>query len=273
MSKVFIVSGTSWGGVSLDARYKPKRKSAAAGDALRGVKLKIKRASQHIQEIEKLLGEFRDSHRIVCELDSDGIKEHMKIILGEIPEMLSVAIGETLYHLRSALDHLTASLPNAAKRVQFPIDTYRNSESLKRKINALPRAARPIVRRLKPYKRGNPLLWAMNILRNRDIHHNLIPVVPHKLSWSPAGRVHYGKNTIVEIVYQYSQTFKKEIHLLTTLHGAKIEPDTKPEIPIAFNEPRIKVIQGQPVLAVLQQFVTLTQRIVDIFENRFFPAL
>lgn len=86
-------------------------------------------------------------------------------------------------------------------------------------------------------------------------------------------RVEYGKDLKpIKISYRAWQTFSNEIHLMTVHDGAKIEPEDKPEITVAFNERGIKVLEGESVLAALQKFVALTEGIVEIFEKQFFSV-
>jgi hypothetical protein len=82
--------------------------------SLEGARLKIKRADQHIKDIENILRDFGDSHSIFREMEPDGIHEAVKLRVNPIPEMLPVIIGEAIFQLRSALDLLAIALPKAA---------------------------------------------------------------------------------------------------------------------------------------------------------------
>ncbi len=86
---------------------------------------------------------FSATHKIVREIEADGIHELVKLVVAPMPEMLPVVVGEIAFHLRSTLDNVLYPLARG-KRVSFPFAGDR-SQFLARdnqdKISGLPVAA------------------------------------------------------------------------------------------------------------------------------------
>jgi hypothetical protein len=243
---------------------------------LYGVKIKIARANEHILNIAQTVQAFGRSHRIVREMELHGIHEIVKLLVAPVPEMLPVVVGEVVFHLRSALDNLACCLAIAngksVKSVYFPIVNSPDEFELpatQRKIKNLSPAAQKLIHRLKPYKGGANLLWAMNRLRNEDIHIRLAPILVNGPHWKTAtARVLINAESGGTIEMTTTEAFENEIILARCSRGAKIEYDAEPTIHIAFGD--IEFLKGESIVSRLQQMVDLTTRIVDIFERHFF---
>src|SRR5207249_1980289 len=116
-----------------------------------------------------IIEQFGRVHEIVREMEPDGVHEAVKIKIHQVPEMLPVIIGEVVFHLRSALDHVAGSLAvlngKTTNGVYFPFagsPTEFRLPVTQRKIEKLSPAAQKLIRRFKAYKGGNNCLWAMN---------------------------------------------------------------------------------------------------------------
>jgi hypothetical protein len=269
---VWIVSGTKYEHPSGMA---PKLRPEADQPTLYGVKLKIGRANEHLANIEKIVDAFGTSHRIVREPEADGVHEVVKLVVASVPEMLPIIVSEAVFHLRSALDNLAVSLVPAGgntKTTYFPIANCRQEFELpetQRKIKALPPRAQKAIHRLKPYKGGNDLLWAMNRLRNNNTHLRLLPIArigPHWNSPTITTLIPAISGAMIEI--NYPQTFINELVLARCSHGAKVEYDAQPAVGIAFSD--VEFLKGESVVTRVRQMVNLTERIVQIFERYFF---
>jgi hypothetical protein len=241
-------------------------------DPLHGVKLKIARANEHLGNIETIADKFSKSHSIIREAEPDGIYDAIKIKIGEPPPMLAVIIGEVAFQLRSALDQLATALAvkngKSPSQVYFPIAGDRQEFRRARtqgKIEKLSPAARKLIWRLKPYKGGNNLLWALNSLRNADVHIALAPLALGGPKWG-GRKIRKGGGGIA--VLTYPQTFEKELVLLRCPTETEIEHDLQPEVAIAFGD--IEFLEGESVVTRLRQLIDLTERIVSIFQRRFF---
>jgi len=66
----------------------------------------------------------------------------------------------------------------------------------------------------------------------------------------------------------FSGSLKEGIPIFSVPKGADFKHDMQMTIAVAFND--IESVKGQPVLSVLQQGIDLVERVILIFENRFF---
>jgi hypothetical protein len=89
---------------------------------------------------------------------------------GPLPDAITRLTVQVIESLRAALDHATcAVVPRPRrKRTYFPVgDTKKEfNDALRTKSKHVPDEIKALFRRFKPYKRGNPPLWALNKLAN-----------------------------------------------------------------------------------------------------------
>jgi hypothetical protein len=156
---------------------------------LRGPRLKIVRANQHINEFKSKAEIFlaRHPYQIMVEenLGEHRVKWPRSLVFHireEIPEEFSAIIGDAVHNLRSALDLLLCAMVRgngrSDKRVQFPV--ARNANALDEAIEKGNVArggptALKFVRDHKPY-RGDGGNWAISAIHDLDIldKHRLI---------------------------------------------------------------------------------------------------
>jgi hypothetical protein len=237
-----------------------------AREFLHGVGLKIERAISHVAEVDALIRTFGDSHRIIREIEPDGVSEMVKLHVGPMPEMLPVVIGEVIFQLRSALDFVVCGLVAAnhksVEHVHFPIaENKMKFKNMREIIRKLPSKAQRYLRRLKPYGDGTggrgDILWALNHLRNSDVHTGLLTLVAHgqdvEVVYSISGTP---ESTVVVEVPQ--QPVERELFFARSTHGAKVDL-RKINFDVAFRD--IKIFEGKPLITVLQQLIQITQRI------------
>src|SRR5262249_37285957 len=109
----------------------------------------------------------------------------------------------------------------------------------------------------------------MNRLRNEDVHIRLMPLIVNGPYWNvrvatvtiPADP----PGAVVEITT--TQTFEDEIVLARCAYGAQINYDTQPTLGLVLS---VKPLNGESVVHGLNLMISLTKRIVDIAERRFF---
>src|SRR5580700_703672 len=96
----------------------------------KGSRLKVDWAKRHISELERTLQAFFDTkpYRFVVEIDSDP-QWYWLVMRGqqELPDSVSLLIGDAVHNLRVALDRLAVELvamkaPNTSN-VKFPFCT------------------------------------------------------------------------------------------------------------------------------------------------------
>jgi hypothetical protein len=164
--------------------------------SLDGVRAKLNRAEQHLDEFNVAFGAGLSPTRVQLrskERDAKGNHEAIgDIFPGEPPPGLGVHLGDAVHNTRCALDHLVCQLaiaagnPAACDRTQFPIfvdETPDNRKTIQRRIKGLSPAAQAEIERLQPYQRrpadsSGDLLWMLSELDNIDKHRLLIVINP-----------------------------------------------------------------------------------------------
>src|SRR5205823_48016 len=96
-----------------------------------------------------------------------------------------VVLGEIVYLLGSALDQLICALMRrqgkSCSDTSFPIrGTEKEFETALGKLRSLAPSDIATLRRLRPFKDGDRLLWAIRKLTNRDKHQLLLAVAATK---------------------------------------------------------------------------------------------
>src|SRR5579864_1970755 len=123
-------------------------------------------------------------HRSVKHIDANGV-EVWRYVFPEIPASLNVSVGAILHNLRSPLDQMISTIAvqthDSPRGVSFPFGRDRSEfEVALAKQTKLSADVRSAIAILKPYKTGNPLLYALHALNNPDKHHpGLIPINMH----------------------------------------------------------------------------------------------
>lgn len=151
---------------------------------LDGPRLKIERASEHLDTLEQERGRFlADIHdRIVGHFEPQG-SYYIFRVSGEPPdERLLPVVGEFAHNLRSALDNLTCALVEhrrnvVTKQTQFVIadtsDIWK-VEIKRKRLRGLSTDDIAMIQGLQPYQRGHDAeshpLSRLGWLSNRDKH-------------------------------------------------------------------------------------------------------
>ena len=101
-----------------------------SAEPLREPKLKIKRAKQHLgdleREISRVFGPDSDTCAVIIETDPQTRKICYKLIIkGDIGDDIEVIVGDILQNLRASLDQVVCCLARAhgasTHKLQFPI--------------------------------------------------------------------------------------------------------------------------------------------------------
>ncbi len=198
----------------------------------------------------------------------------------------------------------------APRATAFPFGRTRNAfeRELPKKTEKMSPAAVQLICDCQPYPRsndysgGNDILFALHELNRGDKHFRLVPVnLQTSADMSELG-VFSGKVLTVgpregrhlvrdndnnlsqpvhdrqprpdlnpaRIVFGIDGHFsaKESMEMLTTLPGTKFEADFKPSLNVAFRD--VEAIQGEPVVAALNQMRDAVAGILLEFERRFF---
>src|ERR1700674_58253 len=164
-----------------------------ASDLLIGCRAKIKRAEEHIQnlngEIVAFISANPKPYRISRELRNDG-RQYAFVGFGKplvVPPRFAVMAGEIVHHLRSSLDHLLCALVarnggTPTRQHQFPIYTSRkkfDEDCARGLINGVSGSAEELIRSVQPYTAKAPddtVLYVIQQYDNLDKHQLLIVV-------------------------------------------------------------------------------------------------
>ncbi|MGA8493511.1 MAG: hypothetical protein WB711_24030 [Terriglobales bacterium] len=164
-----------------------------ADDRLALIRVKIKRAYQHLDELEYAILSSDEVHfnSVGMKFDSETGSPSLEItpLILYDPDTPAIA-GDVIHNLRSALDHLTFQLVEVGGArqgkmhdIRFPI--FPTSESYEagkmRKIEGMRREAIEAIDRLKPYKGGNDALWLLSKLDNTDKHSFFLSIGRYQL--------------------------------------------------------------------------------------------
>jgi len=150
------------------------------------IKLKTKRARDHLHDLERSIQEFRASAPYGFRIEDDsktGDKIHRLDIRKATPDSFALSIGDVVHNLRAALDHLAWQLviensntpTSGANGTQFPI--YLPSPKPKPnqgKIAGISPTAQTLIDAIKPYKGGNDDFWMLHQLDITDKHKILL---------------------------------------------------------------------------------------------------
>lgn len=161
-----------------------------ASDPFYGIRLKLKRARQHIKELESDFGCYLDSEpyrpTIHCAIPSRILTLSVKA--EKIPDpMWGVRLGEVVHNVRSALDHVVWELvilttgrpPALPTKNQFPIINSKDGfvkRGVPEQLRCVRQDAVDLIQSKQPYYTGegvNSPLWHLAELSNSDKHRTL----------------------------------------------------------------------------------------------------
>lgn len=155
-----------------------------------GVRVKVERAKEHIDNLEPLVQGFLQSKPYEVfpynEPDTGDLVYKAKV-LAQPPLWWSAVIGDAIHNLRSSLDLLICELVRAeGKEVKpntgFPV--FKNAVAFTNafksgppgQIKGAPKVAVDLIKKAKPYKGGDEAFWRLHQLDITDKHKLLVPV-------------------------------------------------------------------------------------------------
>jgi hypothetical protein len=240
---------------------------------LDGVRVKLARATEHLDNVERAIGDFGKSQPYTVVFDDDPntgeqiIRARNVRAPGPIP-----AIGDALYNFRSGLDHLAWELVKRAGnvpilgRTEFPIFND-PTEFAARSPGKLKGMKQPMIDAIKdeqpcfgtnPYK--NRAIWSLQQYGNTDKHRELIVTVA-----ASVGSISTGYRPGPTIVI-HGGAVEENCELARFPRGEHIAKfDSVPGV--AFGEPPAL---GEPVDDLLRMMEIVIRRMVDEFEAAFF---
>ena len=164
-------------------------------DPLDGIKLKLIRAQKHLDDVMGILSLIKVGECCITPERSEklGLLVQRISIQPKPPLELSVVIGDFLFGVRSALDHLIWQLVihngrSPTARNMFPITSapalFNAAVTERRRLEGVSPKACAIIESLQPYHIGNEALGRLDTLHNVDKHRalNLTTVVADNTS-------------------------------------------------------------------------------------------
>src|SRR5215813_5326387 len=231
--------------------------------------LKLNRARDHIRDFDDRIKAFIEEkpYESVIEDDPDPAYEIHKFRLTRpIPPCFPLIMGDAVTNLRAALDHMAYWCALADGRIKpvpgncdFPIGrsegNYRGGLEGR---EAIPLPIRNLFAAFKPYKGGNPLLWRLHELSNRD-KHCLLLLAPFAL-----GRIMVNVHGVDPewITAPSWDRSKDEFILFRCKKSLNNDPDIK--IDIVLNAPDAGM--PQPIVEDLYQMAGIVEGIIGTVE-------
>jgi len=256
----------------------------ATSELFLGPKLKIERAKRHIRDLEGEIAAFhgRNPYEVIAEDNPQTGDQLFRVrIREEVPACLGGIIGDVIHNLRATFDLIAADMIDAdggsGDDAYFPVSyTPKAFESGgRRKIKDASRESVALFERLQPYHAGNEALLKLHKLDILDKHQSIIPVgaayshpimqlslpVPWQdepiltpaLAIRPAARVYPLQDGT--IIFRIAAEARK----------SEVKHDMKFSFDVAFGEGQI--VDGDPVLPTLVQFVQFTEQALDSFRS------
>lgn len=184
-----------------------------------------------------------------------------------MPPEIAQRTVSAIENLRAALDiGACAVVPRHAKRkTYFPFgDTKRQFEGhLTSKAKYVPKEIKALFVMLKPYKRGNPPLWALNKLANTPKHVTIVqPGIAVKDVEFVGGS---GLNSLVRHSQPRWNRRKNEIVITRAASNTTAHHDVDLSIAVTFG--KVPVCSGRPTIKVLRNYARNIERILRLMES------
>ncbi len=265
----------------------------AVDERLKPVTLKIKRAKEHVADLERELQSFLQSNPYKVGSKHDPQTRKLIYYVTSVeptPDCLPLIAGDAIQNLMSALDHLayqivcsdTGNNPPNPKWIYFPIaDDAAKYEARKGgKIKGARQETLDAIDALKPYKGGNDLLWTLYRLNNIEKHRLLLTVgsqaagvnlgqlmASHLSGAFPAGAVAtFESMNIFLNPADKGFPLKAGFELYVGAVDEKPNPKQQFRFTVALNE--IGVVEGKPLIETVHQLTNLVEGIVTALTPR-----
>lgn len=256
-------------------------------DPFAKAKLKLVRAKKNRDDFEIERGRFIGAHpwSQTTESGADGCSKEFKVRLNRpFPDTFSELASYATQNLRACLDVAACASAKCSGKSgnNAPFPFGESPEGLENSIKGRCKDIHPdiltLMRGFKPYKAGNPLLWAINHIANLDKHAAIvIPVAPGVGSLVFTGRLPGGGEATINL--PMSPFWRPENNeVVCTISGIETHPklranyDVNIMLDIAFGE--IDVVGRHPAIGVLYQMISVVEGILLAIEaetKRLFP--
>ena len=242
-------------------------------DPFEASKHSIAWAKDGIAKLDREIKAFtkdKNAYEIFTERDADGTYDLLKFRLRKgMPRAIRGYASDAAINLRAALDQAVCTvavlcgLPTHT--TYFPIGKTQTDfdNTLKGRLGKMPQEIRDLVRRFKPYKGGNNTLWALRELSSTNKHGILRPVVLSSQAMDVSG-THRGRRLQFPFPPHWDSAKDEMVLIRAPITDGEFKVDYDFSFFIGFHE--IEFIDGQPVVSVLNNFVSITESIVMAIE-------
>jgi hypothetical protein len=252
---------------------------------------KVQHGEKHISNLDTTIKSFFESAPFHLRMEDNpnlpkGVLERDFYLAKaeDIPIEVSFVAGDALHNLRSALDHLVWQLVLANggtpdRHTSFPIaesEAKFKSPAMRVKVRGCAKAAVDAIEALKPFKRGNNVLWSLHALNNLD-KHRMVLTARNALtarSMTPSERAEverifrgsYGPDAPMPDLSETLKSLPQPIPIksgdvLATLPHPELVEEMKFHLDITFNEPEVP--QFDSVLGFLQKASGVVRDIIS----------
>jgi hypothetical protein len=241
-------------------------------DVFREACLKIRRADEHIADLESRLNRFSetDSYSIHLDFDPDAGCDLIRLeTVLTVPDEFLLIVGDALNNLRSSLDYIMRGICPKARK--FPISKTKTeldaviNNGLKSKANASDALRDFILNTIQPYEGGDAeVLWPLHDLNNIDKHRLLIAKTQLTYVNGITGEDENGSPFAISpwlIVYPHIVG-----HPIEGRHGCKITDKGKATCKIVFGDGM--PLQGREIAPALRVMSQMVKHVLVVFETQ-----
>jgi hypothetical protein len=253
------------------------------------IRLKIKRADKHINDLKASLRSFLDSnpYKVGIKRDPKSKKPiYYLLAIEPVPACIAATAGDVLNSLRSALDHLaqhlylvgTGNAQGYRDKTSFPISPsvkdFKNG--LARKVEGMRQDAIDAIRSLEPYAggKGNDL-WTLHRLNNIDKHRMIFTVGSAFRSVDIGAYMGRRMEKMLGQALPALSAFMRPADNMCPLKAgdelfidspdAEIDERMQFTFEVAIHEP--PTVEGKPILETLVQLRDRTDSIIEAFRS------
>ena len=279
---------TGFGAYSLSLERSRSKKGVSVplsmDQRLSGPLLKLNRAKFHIECLKAAIAAFiaTQPHAFVMEENAELGQVTYKVVkVDPLPPIISAIVGDALYNLRAALDHLAQQFylvgsgsSAQSSEVAFPIfkDISSYRDNFRRKVKGMREDAIAFIESTKPYRGdgGTEALWKLHALNNIDKHRVVLavqaaagPVGLDVTQWimdlNATGQK--GQFSMNFIMPQTKCPVEVGDELFTEVGPRNPSYQVRPIFFMTLHEP--SVIKPQPITRALEEFAATVERILN----------
>ncbi len=235
---------------------------------------KITWVKQNLTQFDVMVGAFirqQNLYEFFTETDPQNPQHiiHKMRLSKQIPDEISLLAGNIIDDLRSALDHAIhgiAFLNDPDTKVgeaSFPFSsgaTYFEN-TLKGRCKGVLIKLWPLLRSFKPYKGGNDLLFALNVVSGTNKHGIILPVATSTVAAETIIEGEGFRHMPASPVWDWT---KQEMELFTSTREPKFKANFKFACYIAFGE--VGTLAGKNAIETLKLFADMVETIVNEIE-------